>query len=118
MKSFKIDKNDLVLNSLLSLEMVEGEAEETQSVERVLTTGQGEWFLNIAHGLAQDELLVKNFDTERARLAIIEALYQEPRVDVVESIEFDLDREKRLLNVTLVVRMVSGVVVEEVIAFE
>ena len=118
MKSFKITADDLVLDGQNNLAMVENKEEEQQSIQRLLSTGQGEWFLNVIHGLAYQELLGKGLDEDRARLAITESLFQEPRVETVESITFELDRANRKLQVSMTVKMLSGNLLQEVIILE
>lgn len=115
MRTLKIDNDDLVLDEQKNFVMVQEKEEEQLVIQRVLSTGQGEWFLNVEHGLAYEELLGKTFDEERARLAILEAIYQEPRAESVESIEFERDRANRKLVVKVVVKMLSGAILEEVI---
>ena len=119
MISFKVDENgDLIVNNRGDLVTVEGKDEEQQCVERCLTTGQGEWFLNILHGLDYSELLGKNVDEEVGRIAILEAINQEPRVEDVEEITREFDRMRRIAVWKIKVRMQSGNIVEAVIDIE
>ena len=84
MKTFKIVNGDLVFDGQGNLVMVEGEDEIAQSIERVLTTNKGEWFLNLEHGLDYQEIQGKGRDVEGIKLAITEAILQEGRVSEVE----------------------------------
>ena len=113
--ALKIEEGDLTINSRGELVTVAGKDEEVQAIERALTTGQGEWFLNELHGLKYDEVLGKALDEERSRLAITEAIYQDPRVESVENIRRDFDRATRKAVWHITVKMESGNIVEAVI---
>lgn len=114
MKSLKIEGGDIVIENG-ELVVIDGEAEEAQCIERVLTTNQGEWFLNTLHGMDYTQIFAKPFDEDRARLSIIEAIHQDPRVESVEEIEFQVDRAKRHMTVHVQVKMISGNTIEEVV---
>jgi phage baseplate assembly protein W len=114
MKSLKIEGGDIVIENG-ELVVIDGEEEEAQCIERVLTTNQGEWFLNLLHGLDYTHIFAKPFDEDRARLSIIEAIHQDPRVESVEEVEFQFDRAKRHMTVYVQVKMRGGNTIEEVI---
>lgn len=92
--------------------MVDGPDEETQAIRLTLTTNTNEFFLNIFHGLAYEYLLVKNFDEERARIEVLAAINQDPRVRDVLELTFDFDRANRKLSINFKVLMDSGNVSE------
>lgn len=107
MKTFKIINGDLVFDGQNNLVMVEGKEEIAQSIERILTTNIGEWFLNLKHGLDYQEIQGKGRDIEGIKLAITEAILQEERVSEVERIDLSLDKDRHLkINVT--VRLQEG----------
>lgn len=108
MRTFKIVNGDLLFDGQNNLVMVEGHEEEAQSIERILTTNQGEWFLNILHGLDYNEIQGKGKTKEGIKLALIEAISQEPRVEDIEFIEVDIDNRNRRLNVKFNILMQSG----------
>ena len=119
MKTFKIQYGDLVFDGQNNLVMVEGKDEEVQSIERILTTNQGEWFLNIAHGLNYNEIQGKGKDIESIKLAIAEAIYQDDRVEDIEFLQVEVDRQNRKLNVDFKVRtntknLIEGIEVMDV----
>ncbi|MEV9641774.1 hypothetical protein ABZ756_13820 [Mammaliicoccus sciuri] len=114
MKALKIEDGDIVIDQLGNFVVIEEEEEEGQSLERALTTNKEEWFLNILHGLAYSVIFAKPFDEQRSRLAIIETIHQDERVDQVEKVEFFQERPKRKAEVLVRVRMNSGNVIEEV----
>jgi len=107
MKTFKIVNGDLVFDGQGNLVMVEGKEEIVQSIERILTTNKGEWFLNLEYGLDYQEIQGKGRDIEGIKLAITEAILQEERVSEVEKIDLSLDKNRHLkINVT--VRLQEG----------
>ena len=91
MKSLKIESGDLVIENG-DFVVIEGEEEEAQCIERVLTTNQGEWFLNLLHGMDYTHIFCKAVRRRSCALSIIEAIHQDPRVESVEEIEFQFDR--------------------------
>lgn len=114
MRSLKIVGGDLVIENG-DFVLIDGGEEEAQCIERVLTTNRGEWFLNLLHGLDYTHIFTKPLDEDRARLSIVEAIHQEPRVESVEEIEFQFDRAKRHMTVYVQVKMRGGNTIEEVI---
>lgn len=118
MKTFKIANDDLMFDGQNNLVMVEGSEEEAQSIERTLTTNNGEWFLNILHGLNYAEIQGKGKTKEDIKLSLIEAIYQEPRVEDIEFIDVRINNQYRTLEVKFNVLMKSGnyVSVEEVVS--
>lgn len=112
MKTFKIEDEDLVFDGQNNLLMVEEYGEEAQSLERTLTTSQGEWFLNILHGLDYSEIQGKDKTKEGIKLAITEAIYQDDRVKDIESIDVEIDGSNRSIKVDFKVKMKSGNTIE------
>lgn len=117
MESLKLEKGDLIIENG-DLATIEGVDEVSQCIERVLTTNKDEWFLDVHHGLDYAVIFAKPFDEEQARLAIVEAVYQEPRVRSVENIEFRFDRRDRYLEIFVEVVLQNGETVQEVIPVE
>lgn len=112
MKTFKIVDGDLVFDGQNNLVMMEDIEEETQSIERTITTNQGEWFLNILHGLDYSEIQGKGKDKESIILAITEAIHQDDRVEEIEYINLDFNRKNRSIKVDFKVKMKSGSTIE------
>jgi phage baseplate assembly protein W len=108
MRTLQIVNGDIVFNSQRNLVMVEGHDEEIQSIERLLTTNTGEWFLNIEHGLDYSRLQGKAVSDEQIRLAVLQALAQEGRITEVESIEIRRSNKYRTVVINFRCRMVSG----------
>ncbi len=105
-------QGDLEFDGQNSLRMVEGPDEKQQSVRLLLQTNTGEWFLNLLHGLAYDQLQVKNPNETAIRAAFLEAFQQESRIQEVISLEISFDRSARHLTVNFKVRMDEEDIVE------
>ena len=112
MKTLKIENGDLVLDAQHSLVVVEGRDEEVQSVERLLTTNTGEWFLNIEHGLDYSQIQGKAVSDDHIHLAVMQALAQEERIQEVENIEVRRSDKNRTVAINFRCRMVSGEVLQ------
>ncbi len=108
MKTFKLNESgDLEFDGQNSIRMVEGPDEKIQSVRLLISTNQGEWFLNTGHGLDYFVMLGQKWpaNEEEIRAAFIEAFQQEPRVEEVLSLEFQYKRKERRLKVAFQLRM-------------
>lgn len=112
MKTLTIENGDLLFDSQRNLLMVEGRDEEVQSVERLLTTNTGEWFLNIEHGLEYARIQGKAVSDDQIHLAVMQALAQEERIQEVESIELRRSDKDRTVAISFRCRMVSGEVLK------
>ena len=96
MKSFKVDKNgDLIIENG-DLVMIDGKEEIRQSIERILTTNVGEWFLDMEFGLDYQAIQGKGKTKESIKLAITEAIYQEPRIKTVDIKDSEIDINRHL----------------------
>ena len=113
MNTLKIVDGDLSITKG-SLDMVDGQQEIKQSIERILSTNKGEWFLDESFGLDYSNLQVKNFDEELIRLDFIEALSQDPRFEELLEFTIDYDSKKRAANINFKAR-IDGVEVKEVL---
>lgn len=92
MRTFEFIDNDW------TLELVESEQEVVQSIEHNLVTRLGEWFLNETVGL---ERLYEHkvYDMRLVKLAIVDAIMYDERVKEVTTINTDLNRYTRKLDV-------------------
>lgn len=96
MKSFKLNHNgDLVIENG-DLVMIDGNEELRQCVERILTTNKNEWFLNTEFGLDYSAIQGKGKTKESIKLAITEAIFQEPRIKQVDIIDIEIDKNRHL----------------------
>ncbi len=121
MRTLEIDPytQDLVFDGQNSFRLVEGIAEAKQSIRMLLSTNQGEWFLNLLHGLDFYEILgqVPGPETELlARAAVMEALEQESRIEEVLDLEVSFDIQDRNAKIDFWVRMEGQEVEGEVTA--
>lgn len=84
MKAFKVDKNgDLIIENG-DFVVIDGRDELVQSIDRILTTNIGEWFLSMGFGLDYQAIQGKGKNKESVKLAIKEAIYQDERVAEVD----------------------------------
>lgn len=101
MKAFKVNSNgDLIIKNG-DLVMIEGQEELRQSVERILTTNINEWFLDTEFGLDYSELQGKGKREDGIKLALSEAIYQDPRIKTVDikNIEIDINRHLKVTGI-------------------
>ncbi len=110
MRTLTLENGDLVLSGGSFL-YVEGDIELAQSVENVLATAKGEWFLDEDHGLERDAILGKQFNESEATDAIIEAVTQEERIASVEDIRYAFDKVTRTLSVSMQLRKDDGEII-------
>jgi len=107
-KTFKLNESgDLEFDGQNNLKLAEGPDEKIQSVRLLLSTNQGEWFLNTEHGLDYFVFLGQKWpgSEEETRAAFMEAFEQEPRITEVLSLGFEFLREERKLKVKFRLRM-------------
>lgn len=84
MYAFRLDnKGDLIIQSG-ELQMVHQREELVQSLERILTTNKGEWFLDSNFGLDYPQIWGKGRTTAEIRNHITQALLQDSRVTSVD----------------------------------
>ena len=96
MKAFKVSNNgDLIIENG-DLVIVDKHEEIRQSIERILTTNVGEWFLDMEFGLGYQAIQGKGKTKESIKLAITEAIYQEPRVKTVDIKDIEIDTNRHL----------------------
>lgn len=116
METFKIIEDDISFDGQNNIEIVSGQDEEVQSIERALTTNIEEWFLNAEHGFDYSVIQRKAVDEEQIRLALIEVILQEDRVSEVEEITIDLNRQTRNMTIGFKAKMKSGGAIQEVVS--
>lgn len=106
-KAPKLLNGDLVIENG-ELVMIDGDEELVQSVQAILGTRKGEFFLDSTHGLSHDNVTGKPANQDLARDDIIEALMQEERVASIPSVVFDDDKAKRKRSVSLSIEKTNG----------
>lgn len=109
--TFLMKDDDYVLDENKNLILISGIDEIRQSVERILTTNIGEWFLNTDFGLDYKALQGKGKDLQSIELAIRTAIFQDDRIEDIIFHKIDLNKQSRHLDIQL-----DAVVDNEVIA--
>lgn len=96
MKAFKVNKNgDLIIENG-DLVMIDGRDELVQSIDRILTTNKGEWFLSMGYGLDYQAIQGKGKNKESIKLANKEAIFQDERVKEVDIVDVVIDTNRHL----------------------
>lgn len=96
MKSFKLDNNgDLIIENG-DLVMIDGRDELVQSIDRILTTNVGEWFLSMGFGLDYQAIQGKGKAKGNIKLTITGAMFQEPRIEQVDIRDISIDKNRHL----------------------
>jgi phage baseplate assembly protein W len=101
MISPKLEGGDLVVENG-NLIMISGDEELIQSVQSILRTRKGEFFLDPEYGLSYDNLLGKGASEAEIRDDIIEALSKDDRIGTVTNISFV--KEGRTLKISLTIQ--------------
>lgn len=115
MKSFKLDHNGDVVVSARNLVMVDGNDLLRQTVETVLRTNQGEWFLDEEEGIDFNSILKKMPDYDEIRGEILGGLRQVDQTFVLETYEYSLDGRK--LQISFKARNGDGELVDGAVSY-
>jgi phage baseplate assembly protein W len=99
---------DILLDGQNNLDLVYDDDEFLQSIQEILSTNAGEWFLNDEHGLRRYEILGQKYNQDDAIDIISEAIFQHPEVDRIEKIELDFDRKSRKMSVKFEIIKTTG----------
>lgn len=104
---------DVVVDPLLGLQLVSGEAAVAQAVRFRLELQRGEWFLNLDVGIRwYEEILGDASKTpgveERARAAVAAAILDVPAVQSITRLDVTLDAVTRTLTVVFVAACTFG----------
>lgn len=103
MKTFEIDRNgDWTLN------MIEGDDALIQNIKHLIYERLGEWFLNEDHGFQRNVFEEKGYAESEIVQAIYDAIYQEPRITEIIKVDYDFNRVKRKLSLSLRLRTEEG----------
>jgi phage baseplate assembly protein W len=108
-KSYKVVDDDI------KLEFIEGLEDVKQSVQRILSTRKGEWFLNTDFGLNFDNIITKGFSKDAIELDVTEAILQDSRIDEVVSVNIEHDRTQRIVAINFVAKVNDDIIEGEVI---
>ncbi len=99
------DGGDLELDGEQNLVLVVGAEEINQNIRLLLSTAQGEWFLNTNHGTDYAAILGENWPEieDIVRHIITEGLKQESRIKEIIELNLDFSYETRILNIQFTV---------------
>lgn len=111
MKTLKLDASGDIAFEKGDFLMVDEIEEVRQSLYIILSTNKREWFFNPAFGLDFRSVTGKSTDSQ-IRAAVIEAISQEERVELIEDLTITKDRQSRRLSVFFRVRIRSGETIE------
>ena len=114
MKGFKLDSTgdiDIVLNEnnkRKEIQLIDGKELIQQTLESVLGTNKGEWFLNESEGITFSNILGKNVDEEIIRNEIQQGLIQVDSSFVMTSFEMNMDAQTRTLKILFTAKNENG----------
>lgn len=111
MKTIKLDATGDIALEKGDFLMVDGVEEIRQALYLSLATNKREWFLNPEFGLDFRAVTGKVNDSQ-IRAAIIAAISQEERLELIEDLIINKDRQSRRLSVFFRVRIRSGETIE------
>lgn len=98
-KGFLLDNTGDVVIRNNEIQMVSGDELVRQTLQSVLSTNKGEWFLNEDEGINFRNILVKNPSEDEIKNEIFNGLLQIDDTFLMESFNMSLDTSKRLLTV-------------------
>ncbi|QGF21729.1 baseplate protein [Bacillus phage vB_BcM_Sam46] len=100
MFDFKLVKGDIIFGSDRNIVLVSEDDELIQAIAEIMNVNAGEWFLNDEHGLRRYDILGrKQQDIDEFKNTISEAIFQEPRVEEITSLDVNFDKKTRTLTV-------------------
>lgn len=118
MKGFALDKDGDAIVENNKIKMVKGRELIRQTVQTVLGTNKGEWFLNIEEGIDFNNLLGKKKSDEIIRNEILQGLQQVDSSFVLDSFKCDFDRNGRTLTVSFKAKNSAGEEITDEEVFE
>ena len=99
MKGFALDSNGDVIIEKDKIKMIDDIELIRQTVQTVLGTNKGEWFLNINEGIDFNNFLGKKKDDEIIKNEILQGLQQVDSSFVLENFSCDFDKKNRKLDI-------------------
>ena len=106
MKGFMLDENGDILIENGQIQLVNGDELVRQTVESVLGTNKGEWFLNIEEGINFSNLLGKGKEEDIIKDEILQGLSQVDSSFYLE--DFKCEVTKRKLKVKFTAKNEQG----------
>ncbi|MGG0757886.1 DUF2634 domain-containing protein [Brevibacillus laterosporus] len=108
MQSLRLVDDDLTFDERGELVWVDQVEEIAQCVQRILSTNKGEWFLNPSMGIRFSVFFEKIPNWDKMREEIRQGIFQEPRIQTVESIDFQVNHKHRSLSIQFVATANTG----------
>ena len=105
--------HDLLLSPTNDLILIGNAERVAQQIKISLKTFLGEWFLDIGDGVPYfEEILVKNPNTMIIREIIRDRILTVPGVNTVITLDVEIDRSARMLQITHETQTTEGLVIE------
>ncbi|MEK4520021.1 DUF2634 domain-containing protein [Paenibacillus sp. FSL H8-0122] len=111
MLSVKLDDTGDIVIDAGQLQMMSGPLEIAQSCRLILGVQKGEWFLNPELGIDHKKFLGKGVSRDEMQDEIRAGLLQEPRIQTVDTIDFDFNRQLRQLVVSFTATGINGEII-------
>ena len=108
MKGFKLDDFGDVEILGGAVQMINGDELVRQTVESVLSTNKGEWFLNLDEGIKFSNIIKKKIDEDVIRNEILQGLTQVDSSFFLTSFEMQFDQNTRSLKISFTARNETG----------
>lgn len=104
--------NDIEMDAQNNFKMVDGDDELVQSVSVAFKTAKGSWFLNPEHGFNRAVVQTKVYNETIVTDELYETALQDDRVNHVNDITYDYDKQNRKLSVDFNFTKQNGETVE------
>lgn len=111
MLSLKLDASGDLVFSGGELQMVSDLEEIAQSCKLALGTNKGEWFLDPDLGIDFGRITGKGVTVEDVRDELTDGMFQDPRIQTVESVDVVLDTKSRAMTASIVATSVNGEII-------
>jgi len=112
MKGFALDSNGDLMIKNNQIQMVNGNELIRQTIESVLKTNKGEWFLDTDEGITFDNILGKEKTEEIIRNEIEQGLSQVDSSFFIDDFSCELNNKTRKLTIKFIVKNENGETIE------
>ncbi len=112
MISFLIENDDLVFNEQNELEMITGNDEKAQSIQRIMTTNLKEFFLNERFGFDYRLLKQKTINKNYLRMGINDAITIDPDIKSIDGLTVSDQTTDRKALIGFKVLLKDGTTIE------
>ncbi|MFD1777004.1 DUF2634 domain-containing protein [Paenibacillus rhizophilus] len=108
MLSLKVDETGDLVFAGGELQLVSGPEEIAQSCRMAVGTNKGEWFLDLDFGIDFSRIMGKSVTEDDVRDELTEGMFQEPRIQTVDSVDVIFDRAARTFTADIKATSVNG----------